>query len=82
MTPGSPRMRDIPVTAASAQANDSKRLQAASIPLVGWLVGVGAVIYGIGVVAFALPWKRPTTPQTAAPLVPAAGVMRPTPSAG
>jgi cytoskeletal protein CcmA (bactofilin family) len=52
------------------------------IPLIGWLVGLLAVLYGVGVVAFALPWSTPTAPRTAAPAVPAAGVMRPTPSAG
>ncbi|HET9782550.1 MAG TPA: polymer-forming cytoskeletal protein [Candidatus Dormibacteraeota bacterium] len=52
------------------------------IPVIGWLVGVIAVIYGVGVVAFALPWSAPTTPQAAAPALPTAALTRPSPSAG
>ncbi|HYM67059.1 MAG TPA: hypothetical protein VEW68_07200, partial [Patescibacteria group bacterium] len=57
-----------------------------SIPILGWIVGLLAVIYGLGVEAFALPWgNRPAAPpavSTQTPVTPPAGMMRPTPSAG
>lgn len=53
-----------------------------SIPLLGWLVAMIAVIYGAGVVTMALPWGGPSTPQPAAVTSPTAGVSRPAPSAG
>jgi cytoskeletal protein CcmA (bactofilin family) len=53
-----------------------------AIPVIGWAVGFVAVIYGLGVVAMALPWGRPQTPTSTAVVVPPAGMMRPTPSAG
>lgn len=53
-----------------------------SIPLIGWLVGMVAVIYGAGVVTMALPWGGPPTPQQAAITNTMAGLSRPAPSAG
>jgi cytoskeletal protein CcmA (bactofilin family) len=53
-----------------------------TIPFVGWLFGFVVVVYGVGVVAFALPWSAPAAPRPAAPALPATGVVRPTPSAG
>ena len=55
---------------------------ASAIPWVGWLIGLIAVVYGLGVVVLALPWSRPQTPQAAAVAMPPSGVMRPTPTAG
>lgn len=57
-------------------------LVVSSIPVIGWLVGLLAVIYGIGAVIMALPWSRPPTPQAAKSAPTAAGLVRPTPSAG
>jgi cytoskeletal protein CcmA (bactofilin family) len=53
-----------------------------SIPLIGWLFGLVVVVYGVGVVAFALPWSAPPALRPSAPALPATGVTRPTPSAG
>ena len=52
------------------------------LPLIGWLFGFAAVVYGVGAVVFALPWSRRATPPTPAPVLPSSAVMRPTPSAG
>lgn len=53
-----------------------------SIPLIGWLVAMVALIYGAGVVTMALPWGGPPTPQQAAITNTIAGLSRPAPSAG
>jgi len=57
-----------------------------TIPVLGWIAGMLAVIYGLGIEAFALPWGNrppaPTTKSSETPVMPTAGVMRPTPSAG
>lgn len=57
-------------------------LVATSIPLIGWVVGLIATIYGAGVAVMALPWGTPPTPQAAATIAPAAGFARPATSAG
>lgn len=51
-----------------------------SIPLIGWLVGLLAVIYGAGVLIMALPWSRPAA--QAPPIATPAVGTRPVPSAG
>lgn len=53
-----------------------------SIPWIGWVVGLVAMIYGAGVAVMALPWGTPRAPQAAAAPTPAAGLVRPTPLAG
>jgi cytoskeletal protein CcmA (bactofilin family) len=53
-----------------------------SIPIIGWLFGLVAVIYGVGAVALALPWATPKAPTPAPSAVPSVGLTRPTPSAG
>lgn len=53
-----------------------------SIPVIGWVVALIAVIYGAGVVMMALPWGGPSKPQPAAVMTPTAGIARPAPSAG
>ena len=54
-----------------------------SIPLIGWLVGFIAVVYGSGAALMALPWQGLAKPPEAAALAaPSAGLVRPTPSAG
>ncbi len=55
---------------------------ASAVPWVGWIVGLLAVVYGLGVAILALPWGRPQTPQSAAVATTPGAVMRPTPSAG
>jgi hypothetical protein len=57
-------------------------LVASSIPWVGWLVGLIALIYGVGMVVIALPSGKPPTPQAAAVVTPPAGLVRASPSAG
>jgi len=53
-----------------------------SIPLLGWILGFLAVIYGLGVEALALPWGRPpaSRPSSEPMVVPPPGALRPTPA--
>lgn len=52
-----------------------------SIPWIGWLFGLIAVVYGTGAVLMALPWRGPAAPTAAAP-APSMPMVRPAPSAG
>ncbi|MFI5283325.1 MAG: hypothetical protein ACHQ0J_09375 [Candidatus Dormibacterales bacterium] len=59
-------------------------LLASSIPWIGGLVGFIAVVFGLGIVAVALPAGRPPRlePTSTVVVAPPTGAMRPTPSAG
>jgi hypothetical protein len=53
-----------------------------SIPWIGCLFGLAAVIYGAGVVVRAVPGSRPTMPQPDQVVAQSTRLTRPTPSAG
>ncbi len=54
-----------------------------SIPWIGWIVGLVAVVYGAGAAILALPWRAGAQPPAAAVIGPApAAIARPSPSAG